>query len=78
MERHSVTSSNIRSVGYDPSSKVLEVEFSNGGVYQYADVPGQVYADLEAAESVGRYFSANIRNAFKATRIEHQPKEDNQ
>jgi len=39
MLRMSVSSSNISSVGYDPKTQTLEVEFHNGGVYQYFNVP---------------------------------------
>lgn len=39
MNRKSVTSSNIASIGYDETSETLEIEFKNGGVYQYFDVP---------------------------------------
>lgn len=68
MNREPVTSSNIKAVGYDPSTNVLEVEFSSGTIYQYADVPAQVYKDLMEAESVGRYFAANVRNVYAAHR----------
>jgi KTSC domain len=33
MERQPVSSSNLKSVGYDPRSRTLEIEFHNGGVY---------------------------------------------
>jgi hypothetical protein len=69
MNRTPVTSSNIKSIGYDPSTNVLEVEFSSGTVYQYADVPAQVYKDMSEADSVGRYFAANVRNVFAAHRM---------
>lgn len=46
MKRQSVSSSNLRSVGYDPETKTLEVEFQNGSVYQYFNVPPQVYKGL--------------------------------
>ena len=32
MERTSVTSSNINSIGYDADSQILEIEFNNGAV----------------------------------------------
>lgn len=35
MERTSVTSSNINSIGYDADSQTLEIEFNNGAVYEY-------------------------------------------
>ena len=39
MDRTPVQSSNIRSVGYDPASRTLEVEFHSSGLYQYSSVP---------------------------------------
>jgi hypothetical protein len=39
MERQLVQSSNVYSVGYDAEKRRLEVEFVNGGVYEYLDVP---------------------------------------
>jgi len=35
MERQYVTSSNLQSLGYDPTSKTLEIEFNDGAIYQY-------------------------------------------
>ncbi len=42
MERISVLSSVIRSIGYDNLTMTLEIEFANGGVYEYMDVPAEV------------------------------------
>lgn len=75
MNRQPVESSNIRSVGHDPEKNVLEVEFTNGGLYQYADVPAKVHEELIGADSVGKYFGANVRNSFKATRIDQKPQD---
>jgi hypothetical protein len=57
MERVAVSSSNLSSVGYDAESQTLEIEFHNGGVYQYAGVPEEVYEGLLSADSQGKYFS---------------------
>ncbi|GGD17704.1 KTSC domain-containing protein [Flavobacterium orientale] len=62
MERKSVRSSNLVSIGYDVNNKILEIEFHNGGVYQYSNVSFDVYEELMDAKSHGTYFSANIRN----------------
>jgi hypothetical protein len=43
MNRQNVNSSNLASVGYDETSNTLEVEFNNGGIYQYFNVPESVY-----------------------------------
>ncbi len=68
MTRTAVKSSNLRSVGYDPTAKILEIEFKNG-VYQYADVPLEVYEALMASASLGRYFIQNIKDAYPASKI---------
>jgi hypothetical protein len=38
MERRKVNSDKIRSVGYDSSNQVLEIEFSDGSAFQYSRV----------------------------------------
>ena len=35
MERIRVKSGTIRSIGYDESTKILEIEFQQGGIYRY-------------------------------------------
>ena len=69
MERKDVTSSNIKSVGYDPASEILEVEFNNGGVYQYAHVSQAKHTALMAAPSVGRYFSRDIKGHHPCEKV---------
>ena len=63
MQRIPVTSSELVSVGYDPNSHVLEVEFSGGAVYQYHEVPAAQHEGLMSALSHGRYFNEYVRNA---------------
>ena len=65
MQRQSVESSNLASVGYDAENEILEIEFNHGGVYQYFDVPENVYEELMNADSHGVYFSASIRNEYE-------------
>jgi hypothetical protein len=67
-ERTPVTSSNLQSVGYDEESRTLTIEFRNGTVYEYADVPSEVHDELMNAESHGRYFHRRIREAGYKTR----------
>lgn len=59
------TSSNvIRSFDYEESTQTLRVEFYNGSVYKYRDVPKKVNQELESAPSVGQYFNAHIREKY--------------
>ena len=68
MNRTQISSSNLRSVGFDPASSTLEVEFRHGGVYQYFDVPETHYAGLMSAYSHGSYFDTFIKNGGYAYR----------
>lgn len=63
MTRIPVQSSNIRAIGYDTGT--LEVEFKDGSVYQYADVPQKVHDALLKAPSIGTYFAKNIKGSYK-------------
>ena len=72
MERQPVKSTNVESVGYDKEEKVLEVKFKSGGVYQYAGVQPEMYADLLKAESVGRFVSQVVRSGRRGLKIEEE------
>jgi hypothetical protein len=69
MNRIPVVSSNVSSVGYDPATQTLEVEFSNGNVYQYFDVPEPVYQQLIQAASLGTFLSGNIKGSYRYARM---------
>lgn len=70
MEREAVKSSQILSVGYDPTAALLEVEFKGGGVYQYLNVPAEVARDMRFSDSIGSYFRANVRGAYKTLKVD--------
>ncbi len=69
MNRQHVSSSDLRSVGYDPAQMILEIEFNSGGIYQYLNVPETAYAALMKATSKGRYFHAYIKEHYKCDKI---------
>ncbi len=69
MKRQKVSSSNLASIGYDEDNQILEIEFNHGGVYQYFDVPEDVYEDLMNADSHGKYFVANIKDDYEYQKL---------
>lgn len=69
MRRQTVSSSNLHSVGYDQETRTLEIEFHGGRIYQYSNVPTQVYEGLMNAGSHGRYFHQRIREVYSYRRI---------
>jgi len=69
MERIPVSSSNLAAIGYDPDTGSLEVEFTNGSVYEYKNVPLLVYEELMKASSHGAYLNREIKNAFACEKV---------
>jgi hypothetical protein len=69
MERKKVNVSNMRSVGYDAGSQVLEIEFTDGRIAQYSRVSSEVYRRFAAAPSMRSFFEDNIEDAYTVKRI---------
>ena len=64
MRRAPIESTSLVSVGYDPSQKVLEVEFHGGRVYRYFGVPRRRYQELLEADSAGRFLNTRIKGFY--------------
>jgi hypothetical protein len=69
MNRTSVQSSNIASIGYDEKSETLEIQFLNGGVYQYFDIPKNVYDGIMRADSHGQYLAQFIKGKYRFSKV---------
>lgn len=70
MERTPVSSSMIRSIGYDVDTTSLEIEFIKGGsVWLYSEFPPEQYKALQGAESVGKFFLSYIKSKYPETKI---------
>jgi KTSC domain len=69
MLKQAVQSSELRWVGYEESSRVLETEFHSGEIYRYFGVPARLVLELLEAESIGRFFNAHIRSKFKFEKV---------
>jgi hypothetical protein len=69
MQRQKVQSSNLASIGYDKENQLLEIEFNHGGVYEYFDVPNDVYEELMNASSHGKYFISEIKDSYDYNKI---------
>lgn len=69
IERYSVASSNIASIGYDTQTETLEVEFLNGTIYQYYNFPENLYEELMREPSKGKFLNLYIKNAYPYSRV---------
>lgn len=57
-------STTLASATYDASQSFLQLEFRDGAVYRYFQVPESLYSALLHADSHGRYFNRRIRGRF--------------
>jgi len=69
MERKRVNSSKLRSVGYDEATRTLEVEMSNGQIYQYPGVYPEVYRRFMAAPNPTAFFDDKIAEEYSARKV---------
>jgi hypothetical protein len=80
MDRHSVSSSHVAAVGWEPDDEdvkvhseklgTLEVEFNDGAIYRYTEVPESEYHELRQAGSVGSYLKANIKGNYSYSKVQ--------
>lgn len=67
--RQPVQSHALAAVGYSERLHALEVEFVNGAIYRYSNVPPQLYRDFLGAQSKAQFYDANVRGHFPAVHV---------
>ena len=68
MYRQPIDSTAIRSVGYDPESRTLEVELPDGAIRDYAEVPEAAYESLLQAPDKEAFVRDNIAEQYQEVR----------
>lgn len=66
---HEVESSNVKAVGYEAESKTLKVEYKSGLMYEYENVPANVFDELLESASKGKYMNQNIKGQYNGRRV---------
>lgn len=65
-----VESSSVAAVGYDERTRRLFVRFrTSPRLYAYSGVPPRVIAELERAESTGRFVNALIKPGYAVRKL---------
>ena len=65
MQYHQVESSMMSLIGYDEEEQILNILFnSSGQMYEYYDVPKEVFEEFLASDSKGRHFLGVIRDYY--------------
>jgi len=69
IRRLPVESTSLESVGFDPATNELEIEFRDGGIYRYA-VPRRIHQELMSADSLGAFFARRIRHHYPGWKVQ--------
>ena len=64
-----IKSSNLKFASFDTTNKILKVTFNNGSIYEYYDIPWQIFTRFRMAESQGKYFNTEISKKYKFKKI---------
>lgn len=64
-----INSSNLKSASYQTEAKTLSVTFKNGSIYEYYDVPWELFTKFRMSESQGKFMNQHINKAFKYKKV---------
>ena len=57
-------SSVVHRIYYNPQKRVLTIVYVSGKVYDYKDVPEQVYQEMKTASSKGEFLNYHIKGKY--------------
>lgn len=66
---NSMPSTVISSIHYDASSATLRIGFVSGLVYDYRNVPAEIYTALKTSKTKGIYFNQHIKGHYPFEKI---------
>ena len=73
IQRQPIESSAMAAVGYSRKLHALEIEFRDGLIYRYEEVPPSLYRELLSAESKARFYNKSIRGKYHCLRVKPRP-----
>lgn len=54
---------------YDAGTKTLRIIYLSGAIYDYKNVPEEIYKDIKAAASKGAFLNGSIKGHFPFKKI---------
>lgn len=64
-----IQSTNLKSATYDTEIKKLTMVFNSGNIYEYDNVPWELFTKFRMSESQGKFFNSNIARAFTYKKV---------
>lgn len=65
-------SSVVSAMKYDETTSTLRVVYVSGKVYDYLQVPENVYLEMKNASSKGAYLNYNIKRKYAYRKVKQQ------
>jgi hypothetical protein len=65
-------STDMKSIGYEETARLLEIEFLDSSIYQFQNVPKIAHLALMTAQAKGLHFITNIKNNFPYVKVADQ------
>jgi hypothetical protein len=59
----------VEHMNYDPATAVLRIHFVSGMVYDYKDVPAEVFASLKNSGAKGVFLNQNIKGKYPFEKV---------
>jgi len=64
-----INSSNLKFASYQTDVKILAVTFKNGTIYEYYEVPWEVFTKLRMSKSQGKFLNTSINKVYKYKKV---------
>jgi hypothetical protein len=68
-EKTYTDSSTVKRIKCMPPEQILEVEFTNGSIYHYMDVPVAVMVKSQQAEKIGQFVAHEIKGKYLYVKV---------
>jgi hypothetical protein len=65
-----IESTAIARAGYDPAKRILRLQYTNGRIYDYLDVPPEIYKQLLNADSAGEFVNLEVKPNYDCSEVE--------
>jgi len=59
----------VNAIKYYPEKKVLRIIYVSGSVYDYKDVPENVYAEMKSSGSKGGYLNKFVKGKYEFSKV---------
>ncbi|MDT0202473.1 KTSC domain-containing protein [Nocardioides sp. AE5] len=63
-------SKTLQAAGYEPRTRTLRLQFRHGGLYDYLDVPEEVFDSLTTSAHPWTEWQAHIKSAYVYRRLD--------